>query len=370
MPLQTTPVNKAVKDFDVLIFGSGPSGAVAAFALSILGRRVLVVTSRIAPPSSIGEVLPSATVPILRKLGLLSIFLSQDHKVCSGTLSSWGSSQPTEMDALNNIYGAGWHLDRHRFNSWLQLQAELAGAIFCETRERPLLARKARQWEVSLSNGQFIRCKWTIDATGRRCAIARQHGAVRFTSDRLVGTYAVFHPGKALDADSRTMIEAVPGGWWYTALVPSGNRIVAFFTDKDLLGAASVRSAIPFQAALQNTLLLNERVLSRGYVLAQAPRGADSSSAWLSNVFGNGWLAIGDAALSFDPVSSQGLFHALYTGMKGADAVDAALGGRENEIIQYALRINSIRTAYRSNLSTCYRSETRWATSQFWLRRQ
>jgi len=39
--------------------------------------------------------------------------------------------------------------------------------------------------------------------------------------------------------------------------------------------------------------------------------------ACFSTATGEGWLAAGDAALSLDPLSSQGLFKALYTGLAG-----------------------------------------------------
>src|SRR5436190_5494193 len=43
--------------------------------------------------------------------------------------------------------------------------------------------------------------------------------------------------------------------------------------------------------------------------------------------FGEGWVAVGDAAQSYDPLSSQGLRYALESGIRAAFAVDAALDG-------------------------------------------
>lgn len=64
-----------------------------------------------------------------------------------------------------------------------------------------------------------MRCDWLVDATGRSAALARQHGAGRVQHDALVAFHARFAAGRAGDRDARTVIEAAPGGWWYTALV-------------------------------------------------------------------------------------------------------------------------------------------------------
>ena len=66
------------------------------------------------------------------------------------------------------------------------------------------------------------------------------------------------------------------------------------------------------------------------------PRGADAGSARLDRFVGDGWVAAGDAALSFDPLSSQGMLTALYTGMKAGQALSAHLAGDGGALEAYA----------------------------------
>jgi flavin-dependent dehydrogenase len=47
----------------------------------------------------------------------------------------------------------------------------------------------------------------------------------------------------------------------------------------------------------------------------------EAGGARLDRFFGEGWLACGDAALSFDPSSSQGLLTALYSGKSAAEGL-------------------------------------------------
>ncbi|MCY1030783.1 hypothetical protein OV207_04890 [Corallococcus sp. BB11-1] len=84
---------------------------------------------------------------------------------------------------------------------------------------------------------------------------------------------------------------------------------------------------------------------------------------------GDGWLAAGDAALSFDPLSSQGLFNALFTGLAAAEATDRALSGDPSATSDYAGTLADIDAAYRRNLAAWYALERRWPEQEFWRRR-
>jgi hypothetical protein len=65
---------------------------------------------------------------------------------------------------------------------------------------------------------------------------------------------------------------------------------------------------------------------------ARAPRynRVDASARLLSPAAGIGWVAVGDASASFDPIASQGLFHALSTALV---ACGAFLSGAFDEAV-------------------------------------
>ena len=62
-------------------------------------------------------------------------------------------------------------------------------------------------------------------------------------------------------------------------------------------------------------------VCRSGKRIGDARTRTDASSALLSHAAGDGWIAIGDAAASFDPVTSQGLVNALSTALVAAGAI-------------------------------------------------
>jgi flavin-dependent dehydrogenase len=73
----------------------------------------------------------------------------------------------------------------------------------------------------------------------------------------------------------------------------------------------------------------------------------DAGSALLEPMAGEGWMAVGDAATAFDPVSGQGLANCLVSGFIGAHAASDHLAGRNSALTVYssAMKLTHERTA-------------------------
>ena len=84
---------------------------------------------------------------------------------------------------------------------------------------------------------------------------------------------------------------------------------------------------------------------------------------------GLAWLAVGDAAFCFDPLSAQGLLNALYTGLAAAESADSYLSGRPEAVAEYAASLKGIHKAYTQQLAYWYGQERRWPEAPFWRRR-
>ena len=81
---------------------------------------------------------------------------------------------------------------------------------------------------------------------------------------------------------------------------------------------------------------------------------------------GDRWLAVGDAALALDPLSSQGILTAMYSGMLAGRALDTHLSGNPKRLASYPARLGAIATAYRRNRQAFYAMEWRWPDQAFW----
>jgi flavin-dependent dehydrogenase len=352
--------------FDVLIAGGGPGGAAAALVLARAGRQVLLLDATPPDPArlKVGESLPPAARPLLRDLGLLDGLEAEGHLRSSGTSSAWGSSQAVATDFVFDPNGSGWHLDRPRFDRLLRLAAGAAGAEVREGVAVRVSARSDGGWRLDLGEGEEVSARTLVDATGRRASVARALGARRVRCDRLVGLVGTCS-ARAGDLDARTLVEAVPEGWWYTALVPGERRVVAFMTDADLVPVGP-RTPAGFRALLART----EHVAPLVGEAAIEPQTEAAHGSRLEPATGDGWLAVGDAALAFDPLSSQGIMTALYTGMVGAQALDALLDGDGAALESYGERLTAIAASYQRNLLQAYAGESRWPEHPFWARRR
>ena len=108
-------------------------------------------------------------------------------------------------------------------------------------------------------------------------------------------------------------------------LLPCGARLVAFLIDADLVDKPAILSNTGFYQQLMDTRYLSQLCQRHGYQISRTPLGADASSSRLRQLTGPNWLATGDAALAFDPLSSQGIASAMYSGIAAARAVHAHL---------------------------------------------
>ncbi|MFB9514552.1 NAD(P)/FAD-dependent oxidoreductase, partial [Streptomyces purpureus] len=376
--------------WDAIVAGAGPAGSVAALCLARAGHRVLLLDPqaprppgprprdprpghplrpRGAGPYRIGETLPPAARPLLRDLGLLAGLDADGHLTCTGTDAAWGSEELYGRGHVMDPHGHGWHLDRVRFDAFLRGAAEDAGA-------RPMCGVAVRRtgwpgaWRLVVRERGVERelaCAWLVDSTGRRAVIGRQ-GAVRLRQDRLVAAYALLTGPVPADQDLRTLVEAAPEGWWYTARVPAG-RLVAHLTDLDLVDPR-LRTAAGFLERAAGTRHVRTRL--DGYAAGRVPdpRWAPAHGQRLASPAGPGWVAAGDAALACDPLSSQGILTALHTGARAAAAVDGCLRGDAGALAAYRAFVDGIAARYLVLHARAYADEVRWVSSPFWARRR
>lgn len=365
-------------ELDVLVVGAGPAGA--AVAAQLAGHcRVALIGRAVQAGRAIGETLPAAARVILSDLGVGDAFAAQGHRPAWSRRSLWGSSEVIFQDALFDPQGAGWHLDRARFDAML-LEAARSRGVPCLV---PATLRSLQRqppgapmrWRCLIDRAQGdpahgpleLSCRIVVDATGRAARVARQAGAQVRRDGRLVCFHAWVEPPSHGHAGT-TMIESDAEGWWYSADLPDGSCVIAWQTDIDLPEARRLRSTADLLEMAQHTALVGAR--SRGSRVLEPLRVAAAHEQWLDAASGPDWLAVGDAGLSFDPLASQGLLNSLVTGSEAATAVRRSLAGDADALPPWNAWIGTIRAAYRTHHRHYYALEQRWANETFWARRQ
>jgi flavin-dependent dehydrogenase len=363
-------VTAAPERYDVAVLGGGPAGAAAALSLRLLrpALRVAIVEASRYSAWRVGETLSPGCQELLSGLGCWERFLRQRFLESFGTRAVWGGDEPYDHEFLFSARGNGWHVDRARFDAMLCAAAQAAGAEVFTARFAGA-ERLDGCWRLTLRRGggsELIQAAWVIDATGRSAAFAVRQGARRLAADRLVGVAVRF---RASGSDSSTLVEAQPDGWWYSAATPNSGLVVVWMSDADLVRRDSLGERSRWFQQLANSRHTAARVA--GAVAEAGPIVRAAHSQRLSDFGGDGWLAAGDAACTFDPLSSQGILKALRTGKIASFAVLDGLDGRgASSLARYEQLLAAEYSQYLETRAWFYGQEGRWPESAFWARRR
>jgi flavin-dependent dehydrogenase len=343
-------------------------------ALSRAGRSVAVLERSHYGEPRIGETLPpEARVP-LTQLGVWDRFLEQGHTPSPGTASAWGQEEIRENHFIFNPYGNGWHLDRQRFDAMLASAATEAGAtLHCNARMTACGQEASSAWRVEYVCGERpcqLQARFLVDATGRACFAARRLGATRVRSDRLTGVIGLFEAFPQA-REYRTLVETTSDGWWYSAWLPDGRVVLAFMTDADLLPQRQSQLRAHWLWQLDGTVHTRLRMSAVAVARPLHPlQWIAAASEVLECSAATRWLATGDAALAFDPLSSQGIYGALQSGLLGAQTIEAVLQGQNSAVRDWSLQNRQRFARHLQTRRAYYDLERRWPDSKFWRRRR
>jgi flavin-dependent dehydrogenase len=362
--------------YDVIVVGAGPAGAASAIVLKQAGLSVCLLDEVDEQARRVGESLPGAVLRSLRRLGighLGDLLGDHEYHACVANVSAWGHDAWSRQEAMANPEGGGWHVLRHRFDSALRRYAvslgidhipEKLGTLHPGDPSAPIV--------VSTRSGgaiQLLKARFVVDATGRLAAVGRSLGSIRKRlSDQCAAVAWVRHPVE--DVDQTTRLKSVPDGWWYTARLPQGMRVIAYHGLSSDVVPRTQCAELFFKSGHSASLLPYR--LSPDELL-QPIKGADAGVHLGEPLGGPNWIAVGDAALSFDPLSSQGILFALYSGIRGAETVIHCLARPDSTDrfqSEYRQKVLQVYEANQRARRLFYSGERRYLASAYWQTQQ
>jgi flavin-dependent dehydrogenase len=310
--------------FDIAILGGGPAATAAALSMKQVdaGLRVLLVEAAAYCTARTRETLAPGGQALQTGLGCWERFRAEAFLESHGTAASWGSDRIHHNEFLLSARGSGWHLDRRRFDAML---ADCASDARVRVQRRgPFVAatRDAGLWRVQIGSDQgpiSIGARFVIDATGRTARFAVGQGAQLYRQDRLVGASVTYR-----DTDA----------WW-----------------------AHLRRSGPTRARVQSG------------TMERPPQLSAAGTQHLVTPQGDAWVAAGDAACAWDPLSSAGILKALRTGRLAAFVALDAMLGRPDKTQRYTRIVRREHAAYLEQRTRFYSLEGRWRDATFWRRR-
>lgn len=338
---------------DAIVIGGGPAGSLSARQLAAAGHDVLVLERQEFPRFHIGESMLPYTAGILEKLGILDQFSPDDFPTKWGAEFTGPTGQFRRVDFTSQGGGrreAAFQCERARFDEILLRTAEKAGAqVRQDARVTGVISQDGRIVGVRYvheGTEREVRARLVLDASGRAGIITNQHFKYRKPNTRLqlVGYYKHFqnvdeatNPG----VEGDIQVGHHPDGWLWA--IPIGHGVLSVGA---VTKAETVRGTTP-EAVFEEHVARVPRVRCRieGATTTTTVRGESDYCYYSNTLAGDGYLAVGDAGCFVDPIFSAGVYLALTSGVKAAEAASAILGGADERLTGKGYE-NFVKTGY------------------------
>lgn len=364
------------EEIDVLIVGGGPAGASAALSLlNYSDHSVMVVEQSDLSKIRVGEHVSGSLFGLLDYLKInREEFEEGSFLPAYGTTTYWGSEHPNTTHAIFTTETSSYQLDREKFDfKLIEKIIERDGIVLPRSTCTEFLQQEDNSWKIEIKHperGKFtIQAKYLVDATGRKNNVGRHLGTSSTTYDSLMGAGVFLNLENNTTIRQEQLLETTELGWWYTALLPDTRMVATFFTDSDIISKYKLHQAEGWNTMLQQTKKIKH--LLRGATALVNKPWVRNAQTQLTDATGiHNFIAIGDAAASFDPISSMGIGFSITSAFHGAKHVQHQLS--KNELLTTQVFQDDIEKNFREYLrlrTQFYQQEQRWSTAAFWKRR-
>ncbi len=345
-------------DYDVVIIGGAFSGAATALLIKRKhpAARILLVEKTEEFDRKVGESTTEVSSCFLTRILGLSNYLGH-HQLAKQGLRMWFSNSPeqafddcVEIGARYQARLPTFQVDRATLDTHLLERAIEAG---CDLR-RPAkvtsieLDKNCQTICLTSDRAETIRARWIVDASGRAAMLTRKLGYFRQNTEHPINAVWARFSG-AKDWDSYDWRERFPkyanacrtarswatnhllGHGWWCWIIPlkSGDVSAGVVYDSRLF---KLNEGANLAERLRAHLLANPvgREIFREARVIEGDVHAYSQMPYFSTqVCGEGWASVGDAAGFIDPLYSPGLDFCAYTASYVADMLARNLSGED-----------------------------------------
>jgi flavin-dependent dehydrogenase len=348
------------------VIGGGPAGASIAQRLASLGHDVCLIERDCFPRFHIGASLPSSILPLLDAIGARERVETAGFLRPERIIVWWADGAPAARAPPGP---PGFHVDRGVFDLLL-LQNAAAGGVKVLQPAHAMRAEQADNgdWTIHLraaAGPQAVTARFVVDASGAGHFLP---GRRRRVAAPLVALYAHWRAGAGSEIAGR--VEAGENEWFWCAPLSSGKSVAVVFIDPERLSGMS-------RADIETTYraLLGECRLFRdaGFVdTVSTVKACDASSRHAEQAVGANFVRVGDANLSLDPLSSQGVQVAIASALQAAIVVNTLLKHPNNApaaIAFYRDRQKEKVRQYAAKTAAFYAERAAVCDRPFWRRR-
>jgi len=353
--------------FDVAIIGGGPAGSTAGTLLARDGRRVVILEKEKFPRFRIGESMLPASSDTLERMGVKEkidrggFLVKYGGEICSAC--GGARARFYFRNGLNARRHTSYQVDRAKFDQILLDHARETG---CDVREQtPVDTFDFESDGVRIrGNGGSVavRAKYLLDCSGRNSLIANRlrlkEGYPNLKKFSVFAHYDNVGRVEGQDGTLTRMIRCVDGWFWIIPMAEGRASVgvvmdIAKFKAMNLAPEAALYRCIAEQPEVREWML-NARPCTPIYATSDF-------SYRVKHLTGGRWLLAGDAAGFIDPVFSSGVYIAIYSGEKAANALIDALARPERR----AHAFRSYEKAVHQRFDSYLRLTSAWYTKEF-----
>lgn len=313
-------------------------------------------------PLALGETLPPSALPLLKSLGLLPLFEENALAKTTGYHSAWGSSHVADHNFyFNRPFQHGLKLNKEQLLLALEeLQKELVFPI----KRLSAMSEEAEGISVTLDDGTEIAAKFLVDATGRKRVVGKALGIAETEHDQLMAFSTHLPRIRLPRLPHGVFVESFESGWGIVSELSEQTSVMTLYTTKSHEAKSDFMKYDRWPELLEDTEYLKSFLSPAEDIKVM---GGNANTTRLSSCASKSWLAIGDAAMAFDPLSSHGITSGIYTASQAADALTKSLESGNSEALDaYAERLEKIFGGYLEEKKQLYAQERRWEQSSFW----
>jgi len=114
--------------------------------------------------------------------------------------------------------------------------------------------------------------------------------------------------------------ESFENGWGTVSNLNETTNIISLYTEKNTTLHKKLSTYSNWKKILYKTQILKEHLPSQGNFKVF---GKQANSSIINKIYSNYCLAVGDAAIAFDPISSHGISNAIFCASEATNVIDS-----------------------------------------------